>query len=342
MKAIDELLSSYLDGEITVREQTEVQRLIRHDPQVAKRLRQLSQCRALVAGLPVAKAPQQTMEEITYALERRTLLQERAETAQTGPGARHLFIRKLVAAAAMLALVAALTAVVYTIVAPEHDSDRPVALDAWQQPPEQENREQQISPPQRSNQLRTASTRLTAPVFEGTLELETSARVAVDAFIKKALQDHDFDSRNIPASGRAEKSVYELTGTAEQLKPLLEQLQQIWNRFDTTTLIVQSYQPGGQPVRVEQIAADQIERIVSAPDAQQQVEAASDLAVLNKMAELLPGKALLTAANQTGADLLTVPKPMLTSSRKTVTTLPQKEARDAERLSLTIVVTSGK
>ncbi len=53
---LDELLSSFMDGELNPRQRTEVQRMAAHDPQVARRLQQLQNCRTLYTALPVAKA----------------------------------------------------------------------------------------------------------------------------------------------------------------------------------------------------------------------------------------------------------------------------------------------
>ena len=38
---MDELLNSFIDGELPARQQTEVQRLIAHDEKIAQRVRQL-------------------------------------------------------------------------------------------------------------------------------------------------------------------------------------------------------------------------------------------------------------------------------------------------------------
>ncbi len=70
---IDELLNSFIDGELPPRQQTEVQRLIAHDPQVGQRLRQLQKCKMLLASLPFAEAPAGMLENIKAALEREAL-----------------------------------------------------------------------------------------------------------------------------------------------------------------------------------------------------------------------------------------------------------------------------
>ena len=131
---IDELLNSFIDGELPARQQTEVQRLIAHDEKVAQRLRQLEKCKMLLNSLPVAEAPPQILENVKASLAGRTLLGEHPSAFDEHLGARHLLGRKLFAAAAMLGLVGILTAVVYTIVAPTVPQG-PVAVEPREQLP---------------------------------------------------------------------------------------------------------------------------------------------------------------------------------------------------------------
>jgi anti-sigma factor RsiW len=60
---IDELLCSYLDGELPPRQQTEVQRLVARDPEVGRRLRQLQNCKTLISALPRAQAPAEMLDQ---------------------------------------------------------------------------------------------------------------------------------------------------------------------------------------------------------------------------------------------------------------------------------------
>ncbi len=108
---IEELLNSFIDGELTERERTEVQRLISHDAQVAQRLRELQKTQMLVGSLPRAEAPAQIMNGIKASLERDKVSDEpvwSAERFEKRVGARHLLARKVLAAAAMIGLVAIL------------------------------------------------------------------------------------------------------------------------------------------------------------------------------------------------------------------------------------------
>ena len=65
---IDELLNSFIDDELSPRHQTEVQRLIAHDAEVAERLAELERCKMLVGSLPRAEAPVETKNSVAEAL----------------------------------------------------------------------------------------------------------------------------------------------------------------------------------------------------------------------------------------------------------------------------------
>ena len=119
---IDELLCSFVDGELPARQQTELQRLVARDPEVGRRLRQLQNCRTLVSALPRAEAPGELLEQIKLAVERKTLLAEQPASGVSTAGVIHLMARRFLAAAAMIALLGVLGFVVYQIVAPVPDT----------------------------------------------------------------------------------------------------------------------------------------------------------------------------------------------------------------------------
>ncbi len=116
---IDELLNGYIDGELTDRHRTEVQRLISHDDQVANRLRQLQKCKTLVTALPPAEVSGGLLERIKTSLETQKLVgSEKQMEAESRRGAVHLFARRLMTAAALFILFAVLGVVVFTIIVP--------------------------------------------------------------------------------------------------------------------------------------------------------------------------------------------------------------------------------
>ncbi len=90
---IDELLNSFIDGEFTHRQATEVQRLISHDTQIAQRLRELQKCKMLVGSLPFEKAPAEMAEQIKASLAGRIPPGQQPIHFDQRRGARHLLVR---------------------------------------------------------------------------------------------------------------------------------------------------------------------------------------------------------------------------------------------------------
>jgi hypothetical protein len=222
---IEELLNSYIDGELTERENTEVQRLISHDGQVAQRLRELEKSKMLVSSLPRAKAPAKILEGVRASLGTEILSLESTwsrESSNRLVGMRHLMFRKILAAAAMIGLVAILSGVIYTIVAPEPEQ-RPA---------------------------------LPAVAFNGRLELKTGAPGTVNTFMNKMIEDKGLSDSIIIESKRG-KNVYNVTCSRENLNTLLAGLGDVWERFDSAMLFVETKTPGKQ-VLVDDVSAKQI------------------------------------------------------------------------------------
>ncbi len=344
---IDELLNSFIDGELDQRHRTEVQRLIKHDKQIAERLRKLQKCKRLVSSLPYAEAPEGTLGNIKAALEEKELLVQprRWQRTDEREGAKHLLVRRLTAAAAMIGLVAVLAAVIYSIVAPEAVTDKPVAIEQRQQP----TSESQMQKPRPSVVVATTEkpigrTSLADMEFSGRLELKTSNPSEVVAFINKAIE-HNIPSDERTAAVPAElRKSHALSCSRQNLRSLLADLDNTWDKFDSATLFVETDRPEGQIV-VDTVAAEQIIEIVNQDDFETRIKAAKYFATLNNMAELSPGKEVLTAIEDSSPHLITIPKPVLTSgvshpqaeSEETIKKPPTR-AEDSQKVHLTIVV----
>ena len=221
---IEELLNSFIDGELTEREQTEVKRLISHDVQVAQRLRELQNSKMLVSSLPRAEAPAQILDKVKASLETEILSGERAwseERSDRRVGVRHLMFRKVLAAAAMIGLVAILGGVIYTIVAPE--------------------------------------TPVSAVAFDGRLELKTGTLRTVNTFIDRAIEDKGL-SDSISLTSQGNKRVYSITCSREDLNVLLADLTNIWEKCDSTTLFVNTKTQGER--KFDDVSTDRIIKIV--------------------------------------------------------------------------------
>jgi len=294
---IDELLNGLIDGELTARQHTEVERLITHDAEVARRLRELERCKMLVGSLPFAAAPAGMAEQIKASLERSELPDEQPQRIEAVVGARHLLYRKVLAAAAMIGLVAVLGAVVYTIIAPEGVTDKPLAVEDWRQ---EEGKVEAGKPAPgltKSAEKTIAQMSPAVAVFDGRLELKTSDLVAVDAFINRAIEDNNLLEK-VSSKTEGDKRLYALGCSRESLSLLLADLADIWDKFDSATLFVEAKTPDKQVV-VDNVSAEQI------------------------------------------VDLITPPKPRLTSDEKT-TEKPTIRATEGVKVHLTIVVAGGE
>jgi hypothetical protein len=327
---MDELLNSFIDGELPARQQTEVQRLVDHEEKIAQRLQQLQECKMLLNSLPITEAPPQILENVKASLapplgppsgglDEFALRRKRA-------GTRHLLGRKVFAAAAMLGLVGILTAVVYTIVAPET-----VTQSRGQKT---EDRGQKTDSDFR---LLTSDFRLPAAPFSGRLELRIRQRRTVVAFINRAIED------NVPSdewiASDQSKEPHALICSSESFNLLLAELGNIWDKLDSAHFFVDT-QVFGEQVVVDAVTAEQISEIVNQDDSKRRMEVAKDFAVLNNMAEHLPGREILTAIDDTTVGLITPPKPVLTWNQKTAKKSPAR-TKENKNIHLTITVVGG-
>lgn len=325
---MDELLNSFIDGELPARKQTEIQRLIAHDEKVAQRLEQLKRCKMLLNSLPVAETPPQVLENIKASLARRTLLDEESLVVSEATGARHLLGRRLLAAAAMIGLLGILAVVVYTILAPQTGIDMPVATDEpVEELPKVELRES------------LPAAMVVAP-FVGKLELRTSYQPAVVAFINRAIEEN-IPSNEWISSGRSDvKEPHVLVCSGESFNLLLANMGNIWDKLDSASLFVGT-DVFSEEVVIESVTAEQIADIVNQSDSARRVEVAKDFAMLNSVADNLPGREILPAIDDIKRGLITPPKPIMTGNRNTIQETTTRI--DINRnVRLTITVTSSK
>lgn len=342
---IEELLNSFIDGELTARQQTEVHRLIAHDSRIARRLRELEKCKMLVSSLPRAEAPADMLDEIKASLERRTLLGRQPSVFDERAGARHLLVRRVLSAAAMIGLVAVLAGVIYTIVGPGKVAEKTIVSEDWRAPV----RKIEVEKPGPSI-VATAEQPIGEAIaarpaagsrtgFNGRLELKTGNLIAVEAVINRAIESNGLLEYGSPRIA-GDKSIHALSCSREELNLLLAELENVWERFDSATLFVESDQAGDEVV-IDAVTAEQIAEIVSQDSLKGRIEAAKDFAVLNKMTELLPGKELLAAIEGKGGGLITIPKPVLTTGEKMIRK-PLSQVKDEEKVYLAIVVAGGE
>jgi phosphohistidine phosphatase SixA len=307
---IDESLNSFIDGELTESRQSEVQRLIADDPQVAQRLRELRACKALVSSLPRAEAPAAILQQVKASLQARTPQSQQPSYSTSREATRFVLVRRVVAAAAVVGLIAVLAAVMQTLI-PSN-----------------------IAPDRFGPEIKVAEAG-----FTGRLELKTAALVAVDASINKAINNNGL-SDCVSSTQVDGRKVYSLRCTKEGLNLLLADLDNVWQRFDSAILFVDT-EHFGKPIVVDAVTAKQTAEIINQENLAASAKLAEDIAVLNNLAESMPGKDILAAVGDSAPSLITVPKPFLAWNKETAKDSPSP-AQDSEKVSLMIVVSGAE
>ncbi len=323
---IDELLCSFVDGELPPRQQTEIQRLIARDSEVSRRLRQLQNCKTLISALPRAEAPGELLEQIKLAVERKTLLAEQPVSGVSTAGVIHLIARRLLAAAAMIALLGVLGFVVYQIVAPVPNTGvQPVArIDA----------PLRVEPAQPG----TVQAVVADSGLSGRLEIRTATVPQADAILKRAVEQNGL-SALVASDDTAGIRTYKLVSSRQGVGRLIASLQGIWQSFDGVTLQIEGPGQLMTPVTVSAVTPEQAGSIVASNNTAASIETARNYAIMNAMAGRMPGRDVLAMVGTNAAsvrDLVTIDDKVWITQTQPDTTLtpPQGEPN----VSLTIVL----
>ena len=318
---IDELLNSFIDGELTAAEQAEVEQLTVQDMRVARRLRQLQKCKMLVGSLPRLDVPAEVSEGIrALAAGRRASLARMTVPGdewarQERAGKRHLLVRRVLAAAAMIGLAAVLAGVIYMIVTPQTSPERPVALEAW----------------------KPGLGISASPAFSGRLELKTSSLPEVSAFIGTAIEENGLVDSSGPTR-RQDRRVYSVNCSRKDLNLLLANMETIWPELDAATLFVDT-QVFGRHVVVNGVRTEQIAQIAGQDNPETREHLAKDLDALNTVVASVPGREILSAIQGAGKNLVRewVPRPVETGKMDNSRKSPSR-AEEQKTVRLTIVV----
>ena len=312
---IDELLNSYIDNELTAGQQAEVERFLEQDPKTARRLRQLQKCQMLVGSMPFAEAPASVLEGVKTSLAGRLPASYTQPAYKEHAGKSYMLTRKVLAAAAIIAIAAVLSAVIHNFTPSRNAPETPMATET----------------------SKTATRMAAASGFRGRLELKTSALNAVDAFIKNAIDDNGL-SASISPERRQSRRVYSITCTREGLNSLLTDLDSIWPELDSATLFVNTEDFGIQAV-VNAATTKQISEIAGQDSLERRIELAKDIAVLNSINEYMPDKEIRVAIEAGQANLAKewrMLKPVLTGSQKAIK--PAEQAQEKQTVHLTIIL----
>jgi hypothetical protein len=340
---LDEMLNAYMDGRLSERSRTEVKRLLQHDRQIEARLIELKKIRSLLAALPVAQAPSDLVENVKTKIEQRSFTRPGADYLDKTEGARQLLWRRAVSIAAIVTLAAALAAVVYVIIGPQPSKEENIVSENWIQkeiilPESVTSKFTGNTPPAETTTPAKAPAAVVAqqpPLpeqFSGRLELNTEFYTGVDAFIKHALVDNGITLIEMPMA-QPEKGVYTLNCSRKAAELFIADLATIWDKFDSTTLRVDTGRPG-KDIVVENVTAKQINEIIAQADVAKSIQLAKDTAAFNSVNRKLPGTML---AAGTEVNSLPIPKPVLTSGN---TTTKKSDVGETETIKLVIQIKS--
>jgi hypothetical protein len=191
--------------------------------------------------------------------------------------------RKLVSAAAMIALLGILGVVVYQIVGPVSSPLGPG------------------TPPMAVAQRK----------FSGRLELQTAALVQAEASLRQAIEDNGL-AKYVRIDTNGDRQVYRLVSTREGAHRLLASLSGIWPNFGSASLYVERPGDPTGAVVVESVTPEQAVNIVACDTGEAALRAAETYALMNGLTQNIPGQGLLAALNEdagTASTMMATPKP---------------------------------
>lgn len=319
---IDELLCSFIDGELPARQKTEVQRMAARDPQVGQRLRQLQNCSNLIGALPRAEAPSDMIDQIRLSLERRTLLGDRPSGSSGRAGHWHLRLRHLTAAAAMIALLGVLGLVVYQIVSPMAPAEPTETVATTQDP---------TAP---ADPVPASVIVASEPGFSGRLEFRTAATERANSFILRAIEEQGL-TEMVVSQNTDGKRTYRITCSQEATERLVASLGEMWRTSESAALIVESGR-FNESVVIEPATLAQTAKIVG----QDSLEACVAAAKLESLAQDMPGHRFAAVVGNGLDEVVSIPvlpRPVMTSNSGSGKTVPPA-TEGAAKTTLSIVL----
>jgi anti-sigma-K factor RskA len=334
---IEELLNSYIDGELSADERSQVERLISENSGVAQRLHQLEKCKVLVSSLPPAEPPAAVVAGIKELIRSHPTIAAASEI-EDQRGARHLFLRQALAASIVIGVVGIMAAVVYKIVGP---GETPTPIVAMRPAPTitPAAAPAATKPQETEKAIVVAAAEDTTSVGMYSLQLQTADFAAVDAYVNKLLEESPW-LRYEATKDQPGKSEYKILCSRGGLEAMMSDLATVWSKFDSTTLVVHTDNLG-QYVTVASVKPEQVADIARQDTIDKRVKLAKDFAVVNSVSQIMPEEKMLALTDRSLSNLTTIPKPVLTSGDKSAVTAP-KGAWDKIQVDLNIIVAGHK
>lgn len=331
---IEELLNSYIDGELDERKGNEVRRLIDHDTEVRGLFDSLSRYKKLMGSIPPVAAPEGFAEGVAKRLERQILLAD-TEVYHHSAGRRHLIIRRFMTAAAIVVLGAVLSLIVFDIFVPKSSRDKLVdsAMGRKQKPQVLYEKPFADAQPVEDKPIVVQPVKTSPVPMVAKLTLITESPVETDWLIGKALMNTGLFDKTVAVDRKTGSVRYVLNCGEVSLINLINELSFIWPKCSDAKLGIGTEQ-AGKYVCVNNITAQQVLEICKADSYGQRIRMANDMAIINNATATDVVKKYLVQED-INYDLLIPDKPVLTSAEKAE---PVKSESSADQSSLTIMV----
>lgn len=323
---IDELLSCYIDGELSQRQHIEVQRLIEHDEEAAARVAQLRKQKLLLMSMPAESAPFTILEDINRSLERQLILDIYEEQAQDNRGRRSLYYMRAATAAIILALLGMLTVLVVNIVAPVSgpgtyaNNDNPGAvtnIDNHKQLP--------VNP--------TPVVLAAGEPFKADLVLTTDESAKMSIFVRKAIYNSNLID-NMERDTQALQTVFTVTADVERVAALAAELHPAWLNCSRSSLTIGDDKSN---LVIANVTAGQVRSVFTQSQNDKRIQLAKAYSDLN-LSGKTDDESLIALSQELENDPTASPvKPIYTSSKKPEPTDTDSEVA-AEQVVLVITI----
>jgi len=336
MEQIEELLNCYIDGELDERKSTEIKRLIDNDSQIHNLYDSLKRYKNLMDTVSQVPAPEGLCDNITAHLERGVLLAD-TQIYSLKAGRRHLMTRHFMTAAAVIALAAVLSIVIFDIFVPKSSRQQLLSSVLRKKPIKQVLYEKPFADTKPLQDIKVVPAKSYDVPFVAVLTLKTNNPIEVDWFVAKALTTTNLLSQTAAIERQSGTVRYVINCNNQSLADLIQELSFIWPQCTNTKIDIGTEQ-AGKYVTINNISAGQAMEICKAENFVQRLRMANDLAIINKFTAPAVIDRLYAAAD-IDSDLLVAQKPALTSVEKTQTA--GQSSNDVKNATLTIIVISN-
>lgn len=322
---LDELLSCYIDGELSDRQQTEIKRLIDNDEALREKIACLKAQKAILNELPIETVPPGLLGQIEGSLERSCILGDFDSGNAESAGARHLLAKRTVAAAIILVLSGVLVSLVVNIMLPSV----PGGENSAKVDPTNSSYVQPFLPPESIEEPVPGMPE--AGIFTASLDLATRDPIQMNSLLRKALHNNDLLGYAEPPKPDDPRHTTTVNCAKYQVVALLSDLRPEWNRCGRVTFIVKDYRDDSD-VTVKDVTCAQVVEIFNREKIYNRIELAKDYSDFNS---LTPSRPLRD--NFARVPSLDPIKPELTSNSGKQE--PSNNIEDQEQIKLIITIT---